>query len=64
MSEIEESDDAPSSDHLVELKLYLEAPREYQESLRNRSRTFSSCRAESNSNERSNGIKVNYHNNL
>ena len=39
MAEIEESELTPSPDHLMELKLYLESPREYQESLRKRSGT-------------------------
>jgi Domain of unknown function in PX-proteins (DUF3818) len=37
MSEMEESEFTPTPDHLMELKLYLESPREYQESLRTRS---------------------------
>jgi len=40
MGELEESDDSPTPDHLLELKLYLESPREYQESLRRRSGMF------------------------
>jgi hypothetical protein len=43
MGEIEESELTPTPDHLMELKLYLESPREYQESLRKRSGKFSSA---------------------
>jgi hypothetical protein len=44
MAEIEESEFTPTPDHLMELKLYLESPREYQESLRKRSGTSPSFR--------------------
>lgn len=63
MGEIEESDDSPTPDHLLELKLYLGSPREYQESLRRRSGTFPSIGV-LESNERSNGIKVDHHDHL
>jgi hypothetical protein len=63
MGEMEESEFSPTPDHLMELKLYLESPREYQESLRKRSGMTPSLRRCS-SNEGSDGIKVDHHNHL